>query len=259
MKIEKDKAYGSYKRLISFYPQAFSEHFGESMEQTFNDVCNERNGKISLGLIVPIFADTSVGIIKENLHEFKNGNRMTYWLNTIGISAIFSLLFSTAFFSVGTFFSDNPEVWSGYAAYPIIAFIRGWLLLTFILMPVVSGLRSSGLPAIIDWLIPVGGAALCSLFLIAPFAWMEWSNNPLIQAGKFQFPYPLFLALLLQPMLVFLGATPIFRSLRSGESVIAHPISLLLRVGFLAVMAISWVFLIKRHMHCFLGVVPGCD
>jgi hypothetical protein len=31
-----------YKKLLAFYPQAFREQFGESVQQTFNDLCNER-------------------------------------------------------------------------------------------------------------------------------------------------------------------------------------------------------------------------
>src|SRR5678816_1102025 len=31
-----------YAKLLRLYPQAYRERFGESMEQTFNDICNER-------------------------------------------------------------------------------------------------------------------------------------------------------------------------------------------------------------------------
>ena len=252
MKIEKDKIFGSYKRLISFYPRAFSERFSESMEQTFNDVCNEGNGKISLGLMVSIFTDTSVGIIKENLHEFKRTNQMNYWLNTIGIAAIFSLLFSSAFFGIGKFYLDNPEVRSGNATG--FDLVRNWLLLTSIVTPIMSGLRSRESTATKDWLLPLGAATLFSIILVAPFAWMQWSNNPLIQYGEFQFPYPLFLVLLLPPMLVFLGVIPIVRDFMAGKSVLAYSFSLLMRIGLLSVLVISWVFLIKRHIPMFLGV-----
>jgi hypothetical protein len=257
MKIEKTKVFGSYKRLISFYPRSFNERFGESMEQTFNDICNERNGKISLWLMVSIFTDTTVGIIKENLHEFKSANQMNGWLKIISIAAFFSLLFSTAFFSVGSFFKDNPEVWAGNGSFPINDFIRKWLFLTLILTPIVSGLRSNESTAMKGLLMPLVGAALFSVTLIAPFAWMEWSNNPLIRAGESLFPYPLFLVLLLAPMLVFLGAVPIVRRLKACEFAFAHPILLLLRVGFLSLLAMGWVFLITKHMPFFLGSVPG--
>lgn len=255
MKNENEKVFLFYKRLISLYPQTFTERFGESMEQTFNDVCNERNGEISLGLMVSIFAETSVGIMRENLHEFKRANQMDYWINTIGLAAIFSGLFSAAFFWIGTFYLDNPEVRTGNAS--VIDVVRNGFLMALFLTPIVSGLRSRESTATKDWLVPLGAATLFSMMLIAPFAWMEWSNNPLTQTGESQFPYPLFLALLLLPILVFLGTTPILRTLITGKSLMAYPFSLLLRVGFLSVLAMDWAFLIKKHIPMFLGRVSG--
>ena len=31
-----------YKKLLTLYPRWFHEQLGESMEQTFNDLCNEK-------------------------------------------------------------------------------------------------------------------------------------------------------------------------------------------------------------------------
>jgi len=122
-------------------------------------------------------------------------------------------------------------------------------------MPIVSGIRSKESIATKDWLLPLGEADLFSLVLIAPFAWMQWST--LRRSAEFQFPYPLFLGLLLLSMLVFLGATPIFRRLKAGRSLLAYPFSLLLRVGLLSVLAMDWAFLIKKHIPLFLGRISG--
>jgi hypothetical protein len=99
-------------------------------------------------------------------------------------------------------------------------------------------------------------AALFGLLLIAPLAWMEWSNNPRIQSGEFKFPFTLFFGLRLMPTIIFLTATPIVRRQRAGESMLVHPVALLLRVAF---MAFGWMFLVRVQMPCFLGGVPGCD
>jgi hypothetical protein len=103
----------------------------------------------------------------------------------------------------------------------------------------------------------LGLAALFGLLLTAPFAFMEWWNNPGIRSGGFQFPYLLFCWLWLQPTVFFLIAIPIVRRLRARET-ISHPIALL-RVAFLAFVAIGWVNLLQDQMPCFLGGVPGCD
>ena len=31
-----------YKKLLTFYPREFKEQLGEPMQQTFNDLCNEK-------------------------------------------------------------------------------------------------------------------------------------------------------------------------------------------------------------------------
>lgn len=58
-----------YRKLIKLYPRDFRERFGESMEQTFADLCNEwaNSTAPSFGYLVRFFANTAVGVLKENL------------------------------------------------------------------------------------------------------------------------------------------------------------------------------------------------
>jgi hypothetical protein len=58
-----------YARLLRLYPKPYRERFGEEMEQTFNDLCRERGkvGKGLFGLVLWVFAETSAGIIRENI------------------------------------------------------------------------------------------------------------------------------------------------------------------------------------------------
>ncbi len=49
------------------------------MEQTFNDVCNERKQQakqISFGFLLWMFIETFAGIIKEHLIQIKRGDGM---------------------------------------------------------------------------------------------------------------------------------------------------------------------------------------
>jgi hypothetical protein len=66
-----------YNRLLALYPQAFKERFRESMEQTFNDLCNERRqtGKGWLGFVLWTFAETATGIIKEHVMQTRVARR----------------------------------------------------------------------------------------------------------------------------------------------------------------------------------------
>lgn len=258
---EEERIFALYKRLISLYPRDFRERFVESMEQTFNDVCNEQSklkGKISLLFVVSTFAETAAGVFKENLHEIKGARQMNYWLKNIGIAALFSL-FLTTFFIIGTFFSDNPDLELVEFSVPVWDFLRSWLIQTIVFTPIVSGLRAGESVSARSLLMTFAGAALFGLLLTAPFAFMEYWNNPVIRSGEVPFPFMLFFGLSLTPMIFFLGAAPLVRCVWAGESVLAHPISLVLRVIFLAFVAILWLNLIRDQMPCFLGGVPGCD
>lgn len=260
MKFEKEEIFAYYKQLISLYPQAFRERFGESMEQTFNDVCNECKGNISLAFVFSTFAETAVGVVRENLSALKGAHQMNYWLKTIGIAALISLLITGAFWILALLI--NPaipsEVQSEGASLPL-GILFNWFVLTLILTPIVSGLRDGENISAKDRALTFGAAALFGLVLIAPFAFMEYWNNPVIHNGELPFPFLLFFALWIPPTIFFLGAAPIVRAVRAGESVLAHPISLVLRVLFLLFFALIWVRMILNEMPCFLGGVPGCD
>ncbi len=56
-----------YRKLLTLYPQKFQEQLGESMEQTFNDLYRERQTRGGwFGFVLWIFAETSIGIVKEH-------------------------------------------------------------------------------------------------------------------------------------------------------------------------------------------------
>lgn len=65
-----------YKRILAFYPRVFRLQFGESAEQTFDDLLNERNqegGSVTFSFLFWIFIETFAGIIKEHAIETKSG------------------------------------------------------------------------------------------------------------------------------------------------------------------------------------------
>ncbi len=188
---------------------------------------------------------------------FFMNDRMKHWRTSLGVAAIFSLLINGTLMLLA-FFSDNPEIQAGGPPVPLLDFFRNWLVLSLIFTPIVSGLRANQSTSMKHWLIPLSTATLFGLLLIAPFAFMEWSNNPGVRSGEFAFPFTLFFGMWLAPTVFFLNATPIVRGLRAGEAILAHPVSLLLRVAFLAFLAIGWLSLLRDQMPCFRGV-PNCD
>ncbi|HVG30233.1 MAG TPA: hypothetical protein VM864_11070 [Pyrinomonadaceae bacterium] len=100
-------------------------------------------------------------------------------------------------------------------------------------------------------------AALISLILVLPFAILEALNNT-ITGQNAPGVIILFGLLWLMPTAFILILVSVVRAVRDGNSVMAHPASLLLRVAFLALIAMMWGGILTDQMPCLMGV-PNCD
>jgi hypothetical protein len=72
------------------------------------------------------------------------------------------------------------------------------------------------------------------------------------------FPIPLFIIMWLLPMSFLLILMPIVRNMRMGNRLMAHPVSLMIRMLVLILIAWLWINILIDQMPCFLGV-PNCD
>ena len=97
--------------------------------------------------------------------------------------------------------------------------------------------------------------AIIGFILVFPFMILELVNRRNFNEG---FPIALFGFLWLLPTLFIITIMPMVRNIGAGNSIIANPIILLLRVVFLAFIAWMWVSLVIDQMPCFLGV-QNCD
>src|SRR5262245_58078447 len=72
------RVHALYRALLALYPNGFREQLGESMLQTFKDLCREKQaGHQPFFMFVPwTFAETFVGILQENLLMIKEINPM---------------------------------------------------------------------------------------------------------------------------------------------------------------------------------------
>ena len=185
MTYDQETVQALYKKLLSLYPRGFREALGESMQQTFNDLCNEKRQtkKGLFGFVLWTFIETASGIFRERLLLILEGD---------------------------------------------------------IMQTILTNLRS---PALISFLI------------VFPFMILELVNRRNFNAG---FPIPLFVFMWLLPMLFIITVMPIVRNVRAGNSIIANPVILLLRVVFLAFIVWMWFGILIDQMPCFLGV-PNCD
>jgi hypothetical protein len=179
---------------------------------------------------------------------------LKHWLSVFGPAAILALLFAGP---VAVGHSWGSPIRIGHVTIGILP--AGWLIFALIFTLIVYRRPAGEPPRFRDWLMTFGAAALFGLLAVGPFAFMEVYNNPGIRSGEFAFPYALFHGMWLFPTMLFLAATPIVRGARAGESVMAHPIVLVLRIACLTSVAAGWLFMLWDQMPCFLGGVPGCD
>ena len=86
-----------YARLLRLYPKPYRERFGEEMEQTFNDLCRERReaGDGLFGFVLWVFAETSAGVIRENIRFVLMQNitrRLIVWAVVVALILLIPLV-----------------------------------------------------------------------------------------------------------------------------------------------------------------------
>jgi hypothetical protein len=136
-----------YQKLITLYPQPFREQFGESMLQTFDDLCHERQaqpGRVPFGFFLWLFVETAIGMVKEHILSFKEWNAMQQFLLNLRPAAIISLLVVLPFAVLEVI---NRETFrpTGQERFPFLLFSVLWLgMLAFvaILRPTIHTLRA---------------------------------------------------------------------------------------------------------------------
>lgn len=97
--------------------------------------------------------------------------------------------------------------------------------------------------------------AVVSFLIVLPFMILEWATRSNLPRSNASIVLWVFMWLL--PMLFLLTVMPIVRNLRVGNSIVANPINLVLRVVFSACLVWMWFGLVIDQMPCFLGAT-GC-
>ena len=97
-------------------------------------------------------------------------------------------------------------------------------------------------------------AAVVSGLLVFPLVLLEVINHRRYDQA---FPLALFVVLWLLPAIFILTLMPLVRSSRSSNRKM-HPVSVLIRIAVLVLLAVGWIGLLRDQMPCFLGV-PNCD
>jgi len=279
---EQDAVRSLYKRLLAFYPRVFREQLAGSMEQTFNDLCNEKRQakKGLLGFVAWAFLETAIGIFREHLLLISPGDIMQTILKTLGSSTLISLLLVLPFMIMEVV---NRRTYN--EDFPVTLFFGMWLTLfaiSLILLPIVRGRRTgkndlaNAVPMQRNTLLTNPRSALMisvvlilSIVIFSLLDSLGWAplegllNGPNSeQLSVFRVRVPgQFIALVLFSLPIAAGIIaggPIVNTLRAGGSLFAHPLHLIIVVVISFLFAAGAVGMIMDQWPCFIGV-PNCD
>ena len=103
---------------------------------------------------------------------------------------------------------------------------------------------------------PISAAVISFIFCVLPFMILEWATRSDLPRSDAS---PILWIVMWLPSAVFIAILmPIMLNLRrAGNSLLANPVSLLLRVVILVLLAWTWGTLVIDQMPCFLGG-SGC-
>ena len=274
---EQEIVHSLYKKLLTLYPKTFKEQLGESMERTFQDLCNEKRQtkKELLGFVLWTFIETAIGIFKEHLLLISSGDIMQTILKTLGSSALISLLLIIPFMFMEVFNRRHLN-----EDFPSMLFFVMWLNLfaiSAILLPIMRARRTDNhdmanpIPAQKNTLLtnPKSAAMISVALFLAPGILPLLNSVGWLSVDRlFNGPNPevaylpgqiLSLSLILFPVAAgIIAGGPIVRTLRAGGSLFAHPIHLIIVAIISFLFAAGLVSLIIDQWPCFMGV-PNCD
>src|SRR5687768_1700334 len=122
---EQEIVHKLYRKLLVLYPPTFKEQLGESMEQTFQDLWNEKQqSKQELfGFVLWTFIETAIGIFREHLLLISPRDIMQTILTNLRLPAIFSFLLVLPFMIMEVVNRRNFN-----EGFPIPLFTIMWLL-----------------------------------------------------------------------------------------------------------------------------------
>ena len=274
---EQEVVHKLYGKLLSLYPRTFKEQLGESMEQTFQDLWNEkRQTKQELfGIVLWTFIETAIGIFREHLLLISPGDIMQTILKTFGSSALISVLLILPFMIMEVVNRRNFN-----EDFPTFLFFVMWLNLfavSVILLPIVRSRRTgkqdmaNAIPTQGNTLLTKpGSAAIVSVIvflspgilpLLDSVGWLSTDrlfNGPNPEVAYLPGMF-MSLGLILFPIAAgIIAGRPIVNTLRARGSLFAHPINLVIVVFIASTFAIGFVRFIIDQWPCFIGV-PTCD
>ncbi len=279
---EQATVWALYKQLLHLYPREFRERLAESMEQTFQDLWNEKRQtqKGLFGFVLWTFIETAMGVVREHLLLISPGDIMQATLKTLGSSALISFLLILPFMIMEVVNRRNYN-----EDFPITVFLALWMNLSaisLILLPIVRSRwiakrdMENPVPIQGDTLLTnpksamwISMGIILSLLTIPLLDTLGWiSLEQLLTSSSAEKFYVfgfnvmsrflVFLAIALPILAGIVASGPIIRTLQAGGSLFAHPINLIIVAFILVPLVLGFVSFFIDQWPCFIGV-PNCD
>jgi hypothetical protein len=267
-----------YRRLLNLYPRAFRDRLGESMQQTFDDLYNERQRQTKMGVfgfVLWMFLDTVVAILRERLQLMAKGEIMHITFKNVASSALLGLLLILPLMTMQFVNRRNLN-----EEFPFMLFLGMWLGLFAIslnLLPIVRAWRT-GNPDLPNRVVtqrnallttPRSTAVISILLLLSTVLGvtlrnLEWEplrrlfNGPTPDVDYLPGQIISFCLGLLPVAAGIIAGGPIVNTLRAGGKLFAHPFHLIIVFTLSLFFSVGFVFMLVDQWPCFLGV-PNCD
>jgi hypothetical protein len=253
------------------------------MEQTFRDLWNEKRQtkKGLFGFVLWIFVETAVGIVREHILLMKE-NPMQNTLKHLGAAAGISFLLLLPFLLMEWVNRQSFRAAGEEFPIPLFIFLFVWgTLFIFMLGPIVQGLRkrmddetnpeTETETASSRILTNPRATEIVVLVLALPFLMIgvmqilnieppfaEALNQPDPDKPNFYNTAIPIGAFLLAAVNAFIARASIVQVLQAQGRLFARPISLIVVLLMLLLLAWNWIGFIIDQWPCFIGV-PGCD
>lgn len=181
MEFKKERLISAYRRIISLYPQELQERFGESMEQTFRDICNEtikEKGVISFIVVVSLFTETLLGAFKENVDEMRGLFMENVYLRVF-FAALIGLLGTAPFFIMELIYSGGFPQGVPYAVFGFL-----FVCTTIFVLLVYSAFRTLFNAPLKNWILPFSLKLLGAVPLVLSWTHMVSDQMPCFLGGR---------------------------------------------------------------------------
>lgn len=168
MAYEKNAVIRLYEALLRFYPRAFQERLGESMQQTFNDLYRKRQKEnAAYGFVLWMFAETGAGICREHVLLIMKGAAMKTVISNPRWAPVISFVLGVLPFMILEWAtrSDAPRS----EASPMLWVVL-WLFSTIFIAVLMNIMPNLGQPENRIMANPV--SLLFRLVLVVSFAWL---------------------------------------------------------------------------------------